>query len=272
MPARTSSLVALALLGPMLAACTAADAPARSGSSGPRVASAGSVVYVAVGASDTVGVGTRDPARQAWPSVFAREALPAGAEVHNLGIAGATTRQAIRDELPRALALRPTIVTVWLNVNDLTHGVPADAYRRRLSHLLRELRRGGRTTVLVATTPQLQSLPAYRACLRAPASCGVGPFVPPPSFVRTAVDVYNAAIRAAALRTGSIVVDLHALGDVPARHPGWVSGDGFHPSAAGYRHVAAAFASALANGRDRSADRVAGVMHLEQVRVRPPRR
>jgi acyl-CoA thioesterase-1 len=247
MPARTSPVVALALLGPILAACTATQSPARTGSATPRVASGGHVVYVAVGASDTVGVGTTDPARQAWPAVFAREALPAGARVHNLGISGATTAQAIRDELPRALALRPTIATVWLNVNDLTHAVPADAYRRQLTHLLDELRRGGRTTVLVATTPQLQSLPAYRACLHAPSSCAVGPFVPPPSFVRTAVDVYNAAIGTAAQRTGAIVVDLHALGDVPAQHPGWVGADGFHPSAAGYRHVAATFASALAD-------------------------
>jgi lysophospholipase L1-like esterase len=155
---------------------------------------------------------------------------------------------ALREELPQALELAPALATVWLNVNDLTHAVPVDAYQRQLTELLRELRRGGRTTVLVATTPQLQSLPAYRACLRASSSCSVGPFVPPPSLVRAAVDVYNAAIRAAARRTGSIVVDLHALGDVPAQHPGWVSADGFPPSAAGYRHVAEAFASALANG------------------------
>jgi lysophospholipase L1-like esterase len=102
--------------------------------------------------------------------------------------------------------------------------------------------------VLVATTPELQSLPAYRACVDGRASCSVGPFVPPPSVVEATVDAYNAAIRAAARRTGSIVVDLHAFGDVPVRHPGWVAADGFHPSAEGYRHVAAAFASAIDGG------------------------
>ena len=35
------------------------------------------MLYVAVGASDTVGVGTADPQREAWPRVFLHTALPA---------------------------------------------------------------------------------------------------------------------------------------------------------------------------------------------------
>jgi lysophospholipase L1-like esterase len=235
-PVRRIWVAALALVAPLLVGCGAA-ADAQRGTD--------RVVYVAVGASDTVGIGTRDPARHAWPNVFARMALPSDADVHNLGIAGATTEEAIRRELPRALALRPTIATVWLNVNDLTRAVPPDVYEARLRHLLDALRRGGRTRVLVATTPKLDSLPAYRRCVDTPGSCVIGSFVPGPSLVALAVEAYNEAIRSAAADTGSIVVDLHALGDVPAEHPGWISADGFHPSAEGYRHVAAAFASAL---------------------------
>ena len=238
MSARRRPFVALLAVAPLLAACS------RAPSAQPLTRS-DRVVYVAVGASDTVGVGSRDPRRDAWPEVFARTALPPNAEVHNLGISGATTAEAIRRELPRALDLRPTIATVWLNVNDLTHAVPPETYERQLRQLLTALRADGRTQVLIATTPRLESLPAYRACLDASASCEIGPFVPPPTLVSAAVDAYNDAIRSAAKATGSIVVDLHALGDVPANHPEWVSGDGFHPSTEGYRHVASAFASAL---------------------------
>jgi acyl-CoA thioesterase I len=237
-PARRLSIVALLVaVMPLFAACTRTstdDGLERR------------AVYVAIGASDTVGVGARDPRRDAWPAVFAQTALPPTAQVHNLGISGATTAEAIRRELPRALALRPTIATVWLNVNDLTSAVPPSTYGDRLRQLLARLRRGGRTEVLVATTPRLDSLPAYRACVDGSEACAIGPFVPPPSLLRFAVDAYNDAIRAAAEDTGAILVDLHALGDVPARHPDWVSGDGFHPSTEGYRHVAEAFARALA--------------------------
>jgi lysophospholipase L1-like esterase len=234
---RTPSLLALIATAAILAGCTAPDrSPDQH---------RGPVVYVALGASDTVGIGSSDPPSDAWPVVFARTALPANAEVHNLGIAGATTADALRRELPPALALRPTNATVWLNVNDLTHGVPVDAYQRHLRELLTRLRRGGRTRVLVATTPQLQSLPAYLECRRSPSSCGIGSFVPPPSFVELAVDAYNDAISTAARQAGAIVVDLHAFGNVPVEHPGWVSADGFHPNTVGYRHVAAAFADAL---------------------------
>src|SRR5919199_847009 len=76
------------------------------------------IVYAAVGASETFGVGADDPLKQAWPQVFSREAFPGGT-VHNFGIPGATVAEALRDELPKALAIRPNLVTVWLNMNEM---------------------------------------------------------------------------------------------------------------------------------------------------------
>lgn len=206
--------------------------------------------YVAIGASETVGIGADDPLTEAWPQLFYRVALPRAAVFVNLGIPGATVQDALSQEVPDALALRPDVVTVWLNVNDLLHGVDPAAYEAGLTQLLTDLRGGGRTQVLVANTPPLDRLPAYVRC--SPFAPGLGGSCDrsidlPPSAVRSAVDAYNAAIGRAAGRTGAVVVDLHALG-LAARADGTeahlISRDGFHPSDAGHVSVALAFATA----------------------------
>src|SRR6266536_2015082 len=72
------------------------------------------LTYVAIGASDTAGVGVEDPEREAWVNVLA-QALPQPVRVVNLGISGATARQAVDDELPQALDVlegMPGLVTV----------------------------------------------------------------------------------------------------------------------------------------------------------------
>src|SRR5579859_5635487 len=82
--------------------------------------------YVAIGASDAVGVGASDPRTGSWPARVAAR-LPADTVYVNLGVSGSLAAQAAREQLPRALGLRPQLVTVWLAVNDLNAGViPTD--------------------------------------------------------------------------------------------------------------------------------------------------
>src|SRR5439155_3713731 len=57
------------------AACTTSRPVARPSAT----PSAAPLVYVAVGASESVGVGASDPLRNAWPQVFYRTALPPSA-------------------------------------------------------------------------------------------------------------------------------------------------------------------------------------------------
>jgi lysophospholipase L1-like esterase len=200
------------------------------------------VVYVAVGASETTGTGSDRPAQEAWPHVLVRTALPTSATYVNLGIPGATVATALREELPRALELEPTLVTVWLNVNDLVCGVPPALFERDLSTLVRSLRRAGRTQVLVANVPPLDRLPAYLAYGAVEPGHG-------PEARNAVVAAYNAATERVTDREGAVLVDLHAAG-LGARRAGTeaslVSADGFHPSTAGHLAVAAAFAEAVA--------------------------
>ena len=237
--------VALVVAALTLAACASTPATVtRRSSSG-----AAPVVYAAVGASETYGVGTVDRYRQAWPQLFYNDVLPPSAVFYNFGIPGATTAQALHDEVPTALSVHPTVVTVWLNVNDLINGVAAQDYEAQLRQLLRALRRGGQTRVLVANTPDLAQLPAYRACL--PGAPTGGPaclipagFMPTPQAVAAAVAAYNSAISDAVKQEGATLVDLHLNDSQIAQHPEWISADGFHPSEQGYAVIAKQFEDA----------------------------
>jgi lysophospholipase L1-like esterase len=215
----------------------------------PSASAPPAVIYAAIGASETYGIGASDRYRQAWPHVFYNDALPRSAVLYNFGIPGATTAQALHDEVPAAIAVHPTVVTVWLNVNDLIRGVSAVDYQAQLRQVLHGLRRGGQAQVLVANTPDLGQLPAYRACLpNAPAG---GPaclipdgLLPTPQAVAATVDAYNAAINQAAKQEGATLVDLHLNGVQISQHPEWISADGFHPSGQGYEVIAKLFEDA----------------------------
>lgn len=243
---RAASLVLTAAL--LVAGCTAAggdetpprDPAADSSPAGPTTPAPDPLVYVAVGASETAGLGADDPATQSWPSVLRATTLPT-ARLVNLGVPGETVRGALTSEVPAAVAADPDVVTVWLAVNDLLTQTPAPAYERNLTRLVHRLRRGGRTEVLVGNVPRLWRLPAYRACLSGdPRPCEL-PYVPPESLVRATVAEFNAAIARVARAEGAYLVDL-SVRRTPAR---LVSADGFHPSVAGHRRVAAAFAEVM---------------------------
>jgi lysophospholipase L1-like esterase len=243
--ARLVAGLALAALALMSSAC--ATTPATS--TRPSPSAPPSIVYAAIGASETYGIGAGDRYRQAWPQLFYNDVLPPSAVLYNFGIPGATTAQALHDEVPAAVAVHPTVVTVWLNVNDLISGVAAPAYKAQLQQVLHTLRRGGQTRVLVANTPDLAQLPAYRACLpNAPAgspTCLIPQaLLPTPQAVAAAVAAYNTAISEAAKQEGATVVDLHLSGDQISQHPEWLSADGFHPNGQGYAVIAKQFEDA----------------------------
>jgi acyl-CoA thioesterase I len=248
----TGGRLAAALLVLAVAACSGASDP--GGSVGPpsrqpdRATASPTPptdprVYVAVGASETVGVGADDPATQAWPRVLHDRWLPQTRFV-DVGVSGATVRDALATQLPQALAARPDVATVWLAVNDVISLVPVNDYEATLRQLVHSLRRGGRTEVLVGNVPPLDQLPAYRACLPGSGVADVAcvlPLVPSPAEVRALVAQFNAAVARVVTREGAVLVDLSGRRDLSAL----TSADGFHPSTRGHRVVARAFASAL---------------------------
>lgn len=196
-------------------------------------------VYVALGASDAVGIGATRPAQEGWvPLVHA--GLPAGTQLVNLGVGGATLGEVLNQQAPVAADAGARWITIWPGPNDLRNGVDLALFTTQLDTLFDQLSRdrgAGRATIVVLNLPDLRTVPAYAGAL--------GP------REREALDArvrqWNAAIAGSAARHGALLVDLYAGWPELAAHPEYISADGFHPSGAGYRRIAEFVLAALAD-------------------------
>jgi hypothetical protein len=160
----------------------------------------------------------------------------------NFGVPDVTVPTALLGEVPEALQLHPTLVTVWLNVDDLLRGVPAATYESELRSVVHAFRAVG-ATVLIADTPDVAALPVYAACAQGAASCPPGVRTPLPSAAQlsAAASAYNAAIGRVAREERAAVVDVRGV----FGRAGAVSDDGLDPSEAATPLLAQQFASAL---------------------------
>jgi lysophospholipase L1-like esterase len=179
------------------------------------------ITYVALGDSTAVGVGAGP--RGGYPQQIARRLEAGGVPVKlvNLAVSGATVADLRRDQLPKAMSSRPTLVTICIGVNDLTQGRPLREFARDL-HTVSDLVKRTRAAVVIATLPDLTLAPSARAAK--------------PSFGRR-IEQYNAAIQTVAERHGFLVADVHRASRDAVRASGAeevYASDGFHPSAAGY--------------------------------------
>jgi len=190
------------------------------------------LTYVAIGASDAVGIGASNPETTGWVPRFASR-LGSNVHVVNLGVSGSTLSQALQEQLGPAVDAQPDVITVWLAVNDLNARVSLDQYAADLDTLLGQLEQT-HARVLVGNVPDLSALAAYR---------GVDP-----EPLGAEVEAWNKVIADAAARHGATLVDLHAQWQEIAAHPEYLSADGFHPSDEGYQALADLFASALGVG------------------------
>ena len=174
--------------------------------------------YAAIGASDTVGVGSRAPARENWTARI-HAALPEDTVYERFARSGLTLGEAVKSEVPRAIAFRPTLVTMWLSVNDALGRVPLATYQKSLQATLERLTRETEAQVVLLNIPDLATIA--------------------PSQAETA-RAWNAAIAAAARPYGQrvLVVDLVPASKQLRQHASWLSADGFHPSPEGYQKLA----------------------------------
>lgn len=194
-----------------------------------RAQAARPVTYVAIGASDAVGVGASDPETEGWVPRFGSNLGP-NVRIVNLGVSGSTLSQAINEQMGPAVDAQPDVVTVWLAVNDLNARVPLDSYAVDLDTLLGRLETT-HARVLVGNVPDLSTLAAFR---------GIDPVA-----LQAEVNRWNSVIAKTVDRHGATVVDLHAHWREVVDHPEYLSADGFHPSADGYQALADVFAGAL---------------------------
>jgi acyl-CoA thioesterase I len=210
---------------------TASPSVAPASPSATAIASSG-IRYVAIGASDSVGVGASDPAKGSWPAIVASR-LPAGSPPYtNLGVSGSLALQAVSQQLPGAIAQRPTLVSVWLAVNDLNATIEPASFAESLGQIVDGLVQKTGATIFVGDVPDLRAVPVYAGVDKARLLAGI--------------QAYNDAIAAIAARNpGRVkVVDLFT-GSAALVSTGTVSQDGFHPSDEGYQLIAERFAGAM---------------------------
>lgn len=193
----------------------------------------GPITYVALGASDAVGVGSDQPATQGYvPLLFKR--LPAGSHLLDLGISGIHLHEALTEELPIALSTSPQLVTIWLVANDFVAGVTYDDYIRDLQTLLAQLHTQTHAAIVMANLPDLSVVPFFASSTAAQKK-----------QMHATIAQWNAGIAALAARYGVTLVDLFGQNGQLTSHPEYISGDGFHPSALGYAQLANLFWQAI---------------------------
>lgn len=241
-PERLASRAGFARLLALLCLCMLALGACGGATSGSPAAStlatgqSSDLTYVAIGASDTFGIGTHDPYTQNWPDDLVA-LLKRPVHLINLGIPGITLHDALNSELPIALDSHPTLVTVWLAVNDLAAHVPVSSYRHDLQTLLKRLHTAlPQSRIAVANVPDLSmtALP-----LAYPAG---------PAALKQQSALYNAAIASAVSSYHATLVDLSGQGYNLRAHPEYLSDDGLHPSDIGYLKLAQLFYQALRTG------------------------
>jgi lysophospholipase L1-like esterase len=182
--------------------------------------------YVALGDSYTIGVSVARG--DAWPEQLVRR-LGNGADgsphlnlVANLATNGRTSRDVLRDQLPRQALLDPQFVSVLIGVNDVVQGVTAEAYRINLVAILDQLARQlPAKRLLTVTTPDYTVTPA-------------GARFGDPTSQRARIEAVNAILAEEAAARRVACVDIWAISGRAAAEPELVARDGLHPSARQY--------------------------------------
>jgi lysophospholipase L1-like esterase len=185
--------------------------------------------YVAIGDSSTEGIDDPDGrgGYRGWADRLAERLAAAqeGLEYANLAVRGRTTPLIRAEQLEPALALRPDLMTIAAGINDMLRPSFDPAHVcRDLEAMLGAAADAGATVVTVAWPDPSRVHPAAR-------------------LLRRRVGALNGAVRAAAARSGALLLDLAR--EPVAGDPRLWSEDRLHANAEGHARIAAALAHLL---------------------------
>lgn len=185
-----------------------------------RPMTSGPIVYVALGDSTGVGVGSREGGYVARLYKRLLERRP-GSKLSNLCVSGATTEDVLRSQLDRAVALNPDLVTVGIGINDIGHGFSPEQFSKNYEVILSTLKQKTHAQIVVTNIPDISSAPRIPGPMRSAYQQQIT------EFCNRSEEIAN--------RHGVTVFDMYSItkDDLPL-HPEYFSSDGFHPSDQGY--------------------------------------
>lgn len=183
--------------------------------------------YLALGDSFTIGTGVG--AERAWPALLTGAWRQRGRQVAlvNPAVNGHATDELIREQLPLAREVRPTLVTLLIGANDVVrairgrgafHGILEDRYGASLERIHDQLRKAGVPAAAVHVLPQ----PDWST---APAAAAFAA----PDALLTSIERANRIARETTERAGARYVDLFPLMRTQAARA-MLAPDGLHPS------------------------------------------
>jgi hypothetical protein len=174
---RLLGLLVVAVLVAGSAACGPA-APQASSTIPPPAAPVDREVFAVLGGDETADTPGTNRLTRAWPQlVYAT--MPPSSVLVDLSDRQATARLVIREQLPKAQGLRPTVATVWLGAADREAGTAPETFESFVTEIVDGLRQAGAARVILLHRTGDPPAPEDR---------------------------YGAALDATAARTGAVVV------------------------------------------------------------------
>jgi acyl-CoA thioesterase I len=216
----------LALLPLLLIVCVASCSGAGGNESKMKSVEKGlPLIYAALGDSTGVGVGARQGGYPARLLARINELRP-GSKLTNVCVSGATTTDVLRGQIEPALAVRPTLITLGIGINDVGSGMDVETFARNYEAIIKRLK-GADAPIVVTNIPDLTLAPVVQPNMRDQYSRRIA--------------LFNERINEIASRYGLLLVDaFKATHEVIPSNPDFFSEDGFHPSDRGYEYWAEA--------------------------------
>jgi hypothetical protein len=146
-----AALVVALALAPGAAGC-GGEEPHVSSAVPPPASATDRLVFVVLGGDETDDPPGGGSLMRAWEQlVYA--ALPTSTVLVDLADRRPTARTVLRDQLPRAEALRPTVATVWLGAGDSDAGTGGAMFDTYLGEIVTGLQTAGARRVLLIGHP-----------------------------------------------------------------------------------------------------------------------
>lgn len=173
------------------------------------------IKYVALGDSLTAGVGVSDY-KSSYPYLIALKIPSYKVELINLAYAGATSKDVLINQIPKAISAKPDLVTLLIGVNDIHNLVSSKMFENNLTQTIKALK-DTHARIYLLSIPYLGSDKIVR--------------FPYNLILNLKTKQFNNVIRKISKEYGIRYIDLYNL----SKSASFYSSDQFHPGEKGYK-------------------------------------